>query len=72
MPKDEVIGVTVILLSCLYKDREFLRVGYYVNNYLQDFDTEEELINVDNLNFEELNRNILISEPRVTRFNIPW
>jgi len=26
------MGVTAILVSCLFRDREFLRVGYFVNN----------------------------------------
>jgi histone chaperone ASF1 len=28
----ELLGVTVVLVTCSYKEREFLRVGYYVNN----------------------------------------
>jgi hypothetical protein len=27
-----MLGVTVILLTCSYDGREFVRVGYYVNN----------------------------------------
>lgn len=34
------MGVTVILLTCSYKDQEFIRVGYYVNNEY----TDQELI----------------------------
>lgn len=32
IPRRDVLGVTVILLTCAYKGREFVRVGYYVNN----------------------------------------
>ena len=32
IPKHDVVGVTVILLTCAYKGAEFLRVGYYVSN----------------------------------------
>lgn len=28
----DLLGVTVILLSCFYRDREFIRVGYYINS----------------------------------------
>lgn len=29
--------MTVVLLTCSYKDREFVRVGYYVNNeYIEE------------------------------------
>lgn len=39
IPDDDVVGVTVVLIKCFYKGREFIRVGYYLNNEY----TEEEL-----------------------------
>lgn len=37
IPDEDLVGVTVILLTCSYKDREFVRVGYYVNNeYIEE------------------------------------
>ena len=38
IPASELVSVTVIILSCSYNDKEFVRVGYYVNN---EYDTEE-------------------------------
>ena len=32
IPEDDIIGVTVILITCSYREQEFVRVGYYVNN----------------------------------------
>ncbi|KAG9992351.1 hypothetical protein KCU78_g19395, partial [Aureobasidium melanogenum] len=32
IPNSDILGVTVILLTCSYDGREFVRVGYYVNN----------------------------------------
>ena len=32
IPKNEILGVTVVLLTCSYKEQEFIRVGYYVSN----------------------------------------
>jgi len=32
IPREDVIGVTVVLLTCSYRQQEFIRVGYYVNN----------------------------------------
>ena len=29
---DDILGVTVVLVTCSYKEREFIRIGYYVNN----------------------------------------
>jgi histone chaperone ASF1 len=32
----EVLGVTVVLLTCSYREQEFIRVGYYVSNEFID------------------------------------
>ncbi|KAH9259522.1 hypothetical protein BASA81_001943 [Batrachochytrium salamandrivorans] len=32
IPNSDLLGVTVVLLECLYRDKIFVRVGYYVNN----------------------------------------
>jgi hypothetical protein len=32
LPPDDILGVTVVLVTCSYQEREFLRIGYYVNN----------------------------------------
>ena len=32
IPNSDILGVTVLLLTCSYNDTEFIRVGYYVNN----------------------------------------
>lgn len=70
IPPDDVVGVTILLLTCSYKAQEFLRVGYYVNNeYL-----EEELRENPPAAplFDRLVRNILADKPRVTKFPIDW
>ena len=37
IPDEDIVGVTVVLLTCSYKEREFVRVGYYVNNeYIEE------------------------------------
>jgi len=42
IPPEDVVGVTVVLLTCSYKGAEFVRVGFYVNNeYLEPELTEE-------------------------------
>ncbi|EHK99728.1 ASF1-like protein [Glarea lozoyensis ATCC 20868] len=70
IPDAEILGVTVILLTCAYDGREFVRVGYYVNN---EYDSEE--LNADpppKPILEKVRRNILAEKPRVTRFAIKW
>lgn len=70
IPASELVSVTVILLSCSYADREFVRVGYYVNN---EYDTEELRENPPaKVQVDHVVRNILAEKPRVTRFNIVW
>ncbi|KAI7837098.1 hypothetical protein COHA_009047, partial [Chlorella ohadii] len=70
IPPDDIVGVTVILLTCSYREKEFIRVGYYVNNEY----AEEELRDnpPDKPAIDRLYRNILADKPRVTKFNIDW
>lgn len=70
IPDAEILGVTVILLTCAYDNREFVRVGYYVNN---EYDSDE--LNADppaKPILEKVRRNVLAEKPRVTRFAIKW
>ncbi|KAF4460837.1 histone chaperone ASF1 [Fusarium albosuccineum] len=70
IPDADILGVTVILLTCAYDGREFIRVGYYVNN---EYDSEE--LNAEppaKPIVERVKRNILSEKPRVTRFAIKW
>ncbi|CEP64518.1 nucleosome assembly factor ASF1 LALA0_S12e00694g [Lachancea lanzarotensis] len=70
IPASELVSVTVILLSCSYDGREFVRVGYYVNN---EYDNEELRENPPaKVQVNQVVRNILAEKPRVTRFNIIW
>lgn len=36
IPSSDLIGVTVILLTCSYNEQEFVRVGYYVNTEYEE------------------------------------
>lgn len=70
IPASELVSVTVILLSCSYRDQEFVRVGYYVNN---EYDSEELRENPPaKVKVDHVVRNILAEKPRVTRLNISW
>jgi histone chaperone ASF1 len=67
---EDLIGVTVVLVTCSYMNQEFLRIGYYVRNeYSEPFDEENYPNPVD---ITKLTRNILVDEPRVTRIPIQW
>jgi histone chaperone ASF1 len=71
IPENDILGVTVILVTCSYRQREFLKVGYYVNNeYAEEFD--EETGPPKPLDLNKIVRTILADKPRVTKFQIPW
>jgi histone chaperone ASF1 len=87
LPPDEIVGVTVVLVTCSYREREFIRVGYYVNNEYLDPNAQpqQEKLGEDGMplplppppSFPQLDlnlvqRQILADKPRVTKFAIPW
>jgi histone chaperone ASF1 len=75
LPPDDVLGVTVVLVTCSYREREFVRVGYYVNNeYSGEYDPDIGIppINSPNFDMKHVQRQILADKPRVTKFPISW
>ncbi|GAA6000673.1 hypothetical protein JCM5350_001973 [Sporobolomyces pararoseus] len=86
IPSSDLVGVTVILLTCSYNDQEFVRIGYYVNTDYGDAalkaqheasleeGAEERGIVAPNPaeNIDKLVRSVLAEKPRVTKFNIKW
>lgn len=70
LPVQDTLGVTVVLLTCSYRENEFVRIGYYVNN---EYDSEELAENPPvHPAFDHIRRNVLAEAPRVTRFAINW
>jgi len=70
IPADDLIGVTAIILSILYKGQEFFRIGYYVYNSYTDPELMENP--PQEIPIDKVLRNILADKPRVTRFDIKW
>ncbi|KAK3004064.1 hypothetical protein RJ639_019316 [Escallonia herrerae] len=66
--EEDIIGVTVLLLTCSYLGQEFVRVGYYVNNDYDDEQLREEP--PQKVLTDRVQRNILADKPRVTKFPI--
>lgn len=65
---EEILGVTVLILTASYRDKEFVRVGYYVNTEYEDEARRlEPPLQVD---FKGLVRNVLVDKPKVTRFSV--
>ncbi|XP_042513468.1 probable histone chaperone ASF1A isoform X1 [Macadamia integrifolia] len=66
--EEDIIGVTVLLLTCSYMGQEFIRVGYYVNNDYDDEQLREEP--PPRVLIDRVRKNILADKPRVTKFPI--
>mmetsp|Transcript_26332 Transcript_26332/g.73588 ORF Transcript_26332/g.73588 Transcript_26332/m.73588 type:complete len:186 (-) Transcript_26332:321-878(-) len=70
IPQKDLLGVTVILITCSYRGQEFFRAGYYVNN---NYDNEEMRSNPPaQPQLDRILRNVLAGKPRVTFFQINW
>lgn len=71
IPNNDLKEVTVILITCSYREQEFVRIGYYVNN---DYGDNQELNEnpPELVDISRLYRNILANQPRLTRFQIRW
>ncbi|VDP00505.1 unnamed protein product [Soboliphyme baturini] len=41
IPPSEAVGVTVVLLSCSYRNQEFVKIGYFVSNEYTDPELKE-------------------------------
>lgn len=70
LPEQDIVGVTGILVTCSYNNQEFFRVGYYVNNYYEDQELNENPPQKPII--EKLTRHILAEKPRVTKFQVAW
>ncbi|CAM6046701.1 unnamed protein product [Sphagnum compactum] len=70
IPEEDIIGVTVLLLTCSYLGQEFIRVGYYVSNDYIDENLREEDDPPAKVQVHQVQRNILADKPRVTKFPI--
>jgi histone chaperone ASF1 len=69
IPPAEIVGVTVVLITCSYKEQEFVRIGYYINN---EYESEELRENPpDTPQIPQLRRLVCLN-PRVTRMQINW
>ena len=57
--------MTVIIITASYRDKEFVRVGYYVNTYYEEEAYKENP--PASVDWAKLHRNVLIEKPKVTR-----
>lgn len=68
--KDDLFGVTAIIITISFRKQEFFRCGYYVYNSYID---EELLLNEpQQIMIDRIQRSIFADKPRITRYNINW
>lgn len=70
IPEADVLGVTVVLLKCYYRNSEFLRVGFYVNNEYETPELQDSPPSPHDVT--KIVRNILAAKPRITTFPNRW
>jgi histone chaperone ASF1 len=70
IPRQDLVGVTALLLTCSYRGREFVRVGYYVSTEYPDPEMQENPPEVPVV--AKLVRSVLADHPRVTKFPVPF
>lgn len=59
-----------MLITASYRQQEFVRVGYYVNNEYEDQEMKDNP--PAEPQFDKLVRQIAADQPRVTKFKINW
>ncbi|RYG52052.1 hypothetical protein EON67_02065 [archaeon] len=69
IPEDDILGATIVLITCWYKRQEVVRVGFWVNNTYNDEIPEGEEVPRP-IDLTKVTRNVLADKPRVTRFNV--
>ena len=75
MPVKDVLGVTVVLLSALFHGKEFIRIGYYVNNHYRDEELNQNpppVSETSPIDVRLVERTIRDDKPRITLFPIDW
>jgi histone chaperone ASF1 len=70
IPFEEIIGLTVILLKFWYKKKEFIRLGYFINNELNEEGIMQLTKDEKNLSLNHITRKILIDQPRITYYPV--
>lgn len=70
IPKEsDILGVTVLMITALYRRQEFFRCSYFIyNNYEDDSLAERS----EGVLVDKVVRSILIDKPRIRLYEIMW
>ena len=66
---EDLLGPTVIILSAIYKEKEFFRCSYFINN---SYEGNELQLQNQNLDLALVSRIVLVDQPRVHYTEIDW
>lgn len=67
---NDLLGMSAIIIVGLFKNNEFFRCSFFVNNTYTEELTEE--FNEKNFNIEKVKREIITEKPRVILTEIDW
>lgn len=70
IPSSEIVGVTVLLLRCSYREQQFIKIGWFVANEYTDPELKENPPAAPLL--DQLQRTVCIDDVRVTTYAIKW
>ncbi|CAI7723583.1 histone chaperone ASF1, putative [Plasmodium vivax] len=70
MDVDSVLGLQAILISANYKEKEFIRIAYYMNSFYKDTELREKPPAVPQ--YDKICRHIFVENPRIVKFCITW
>ncbi|EAA16312.1 hypothetical protein, variant 2 [Plasmodium yoelii 17X] len=70
MDTDSVLGLQAILISANYKEKEFIRIAYYMNSFYKDIELREKP--PVSPQYDKICRHIFVDNPRIVKFSIPW
>jgi hypothetical protein len=70
VPKEsDILGVTVLMITALYRRQEFFRCSYFIYNNYED----ESLAEGDSgIQIDQVTRSILVDKPRLRVYEIIW
>jgi histone chaperone ASF1 len=74
IPQDDMLGTTICMVSCLYRDQKFFQAGYWVaNTYADPLEVGENGAEIRPTPIlpEKVVRQ-LVDPPRITRWPIRW
>lgn len=67
--ESDILGVTVLMITALYRRQEFFRCSYFIYNNYED----ESLLDSDSgIQIDQVTRSILVDKPRLRVYEIIW